>query len=101
MCVAETFVAKTIGPSMLKLTEHERWRTKLMFLTKFVTNGKKKHAEDNKSNLMQLFCAQDSPVHSQLYENVCLQVEKLLKYLDKLDLLRVSIGFFHNSTELR
>ena len=35
----------------------------------------KTHVLDNKSNLMQLFCDKDSPVYSQLYESMCLQVE--------------------------
>ena len=37
------------------------------------------------SNLVQLFCDNDSPVHSQLYENMCLQVEYIPKYPDNLD----------------
>ena len=50
-----------------------------MFLTIFVITGKKDTFY--KSNIMQLFCNKDSPVHSQLYENMCLQVEYYQKQL--------------------
>ena len=45
-----------------------------------------KNLRVTKSNLLEIFCNEDNPIHLQLHENMSLQiVHVLLKYPDKLD----------------
>ena len=59
----------------------QNFKQKLMFPTKFVSNHGIKYTEDSMSKLMQLFCDKDSPVDSQLYENMCLKIEYFRNFL--------------------
>ena len=59
----------------------QNFEQKLMLLTKFVKKRQKTYI--TKSNLMQVFCNEHSPIHSKLSENVSANCV-LLKYSDKL-----------------